>query len=250
MEVRMMAVAVAVAVAAAGAVVAGPARSAAAGSCQPSVSVGNAPKVSEDQGPLRFAISVAPPPAGCDFQGSVGFQTEPAAGNPTPNVDYKEMTGTVSWPLNTPIMKIVEVPIYEDQQAEPDETVELCLHSPVGVTIVSWCGAGQIKSTPICVRPEGDQSAACWIPVQPSQPGGTAVTVDYSTVAGTATPGQDYVGVTGGRLTIPAGASEGLAPVEVLAGRPGDPDERFELDYRLTRDGVPETGRFTVVIVR
>jgi hypothetical protein len=60
-----------------------------------------------------------------------------------------------------------------------------------------------------------------------SVPNPTAVTVDYATVDGTATAGQDFTAPSQTRLTIPAGATSGVISVALATDAFPEPNETF-----------------------
>jgi len=64
------------------------------------------------------------------------------------------------------------------------------------------------------------------------------VLIDYSTVAGTATAGEDYLD-TAGHLNIPAGAIEGFISVEMIGDDDEEPAETLTLNFSASQNTAP-----------
>jgi chitinase len=67
--------------------------------------------------------------------------------------------------------------------------------------------------------------------VQANQTAAADIAVGYTTADGTATAGEDYVAVTAGSVTIPAGASEATFEVTVNGDTTVEEDETFTLNF-------------------
>jgi hypothetical protein len=135
-----------------------------------------------------------------------------AAGTATDGSDYFDTNGVVTFaPDDT--LETVEITVNDDGTYELDETVAVNLSDPVGAPIGDAQGIGTIANDddPPSVS-VGDVSIAegntgqKMLTFTVALAGATDVdvTVDWSTAAGTATNGSDYVETTGA-LTIPAG---------------------------------------------
>ena len=142
-----------------------------------------------------------------------------------------QMTGTVS------------VPILDDAVDEPDETFMVRLSAPSNATVENDEGTGTItEDDPRLSPPAGDPGPTLRIedatPVE--EDSGTVavftvrlsaqsvqvVTVDYTTVDGTAVEDSDYT-KTSGMLSIPAGEVSGMIRVPILDDAVAEPDETF-----------------------
>jgi hypothetical protein len=75
---------------------------------------------------------------------------------------------------------------------------------------------------------EGNRGAVLTFPVTLSRAMPRSVAVDYATVAGTATAGQDFT-ATSGTLTIPAGATTGSIAVKVASDKVRERHEAFSV---------------------
>lgn len=81
----------------------------------------------------------------------------------------------------------------------------------------------------------------CEIPVSLSSPSGLDITVNYTTTAGSATPGQDYT-TTSGSLTIPAGQMSASVFVPVNNNSSIDGSRTFSLTFSgATNAGLPDS---------
>ena len=79
--------------------------------------------------------------------------------------------------------------------------------------------------------PEGTGAAATvvHVPITLSSPAATTLTVGYATTDVTATSPADYTAVTGGTLTIPAGATSADLALNVVADAVDEPTQSFSV---------------------
>jgi hypothetical protein len=77
-----------------------------------------------------------------------------------------------------------------------------------------------------------------------SAPTNEDVLVTYSTINGTAVAGSDFVGVTNGQVTIPAGSTSATVLIEVLADDLPEPIESFTLQVNSAVTTTGGTGLF------
>lgn len=77
-----------------------------------------------------------------------------------------------------------------------------------------------------------------------SAPTNEDVLVSYSTINGTAVAGSDFVGVTNGQVTIPAGSTSATVLIEVLADDLPEPIESFTLQVNSAVTATSGTGLF------
>lgn len=133
---------------------------------------------------------------------TVGFTTE--AGSATPGSDYVAVSGTLTFPPGI-TQRTFMGPLLEDTLDETDEVFTVRLEAPEHATL----------GTPAAIQmtmDDDDGPAIVLVPLEmPVQEGGTEalvqvdlsapspqrVTVDYETVAGTATAGGDYLPTSG-----------------------------------------------------
>jgi plastocyanin len=146
---------------------------------------------------------------GDDDAVSVSFST--SNGSAVAGQDYTATNGILSWADNEDGVKSFVVPITNDGDDEPNQTIQLALSNPTGgatlgnpsnatITIVDDDGAAgntgttQFTSTSFNVLETAPQAT-----LTVSRTGGSqgAASVDYSTANGTATAGQDYTAVGG-----------------------------------------------------
>ncbi|MGZ4794591.1 MAG: neocarzinostatin apoprotein domain-containing protein [Acidimicrobiia bacterium] len=92
----------------------------------------------------------------------------------------------------------------------------------------------------------GDMPTMADVMVELSEPIGTDTTVAWHTAPGTAGP--DDFGVHHGRVTIPAGATEAMIPVEVTADAMDEPTERFTVVVDAAAGTIPAAPSATVKI--
>lgn len=247
---RMRISAVAVAVLAVAVWPATATHTAAAFGCTPTATIRNAATTDENAGPMTFDVDVSAP-VGCPVKGKFAFYVDDdPAKEPVAGSDYDMAPGAMNVDSVQPLTLQIKVTVIADTvHPENDEEVKMCL-TPLTLITVSGCATGMIHSTPWCARAETGQSASCSIPVDLSAPQRDPVVVDYLTADDTAVAGEDYVGVTNGRVTVPAGETRGVLNVEILSGRPADPDERFTVAYLATGGAGTESGRISVTVGR
>jgi hypothetical protein len=144
--------------------------------------------------------------------GAVTVQYFTGPGSATAGTDYQAVNGTLSWGNGDVSPKTFTVPIIDDTEVESTETFFVTLNSPTGgatlgapvTATVSIADndvappqpAGTIQfSTSSYATAEGQGS----VPITATRTAGSngAVTVQYSTAPGSATPGSDYQAVSG-----------------------------------------------------
>ncbi len=148
--------------------------------------------------------------------GEVTVDYETTDGSATDGEDYLATTGTLTWADGDESSQTFIVEILADDLAEGDETVELSLFNPTGgaeldderstavLTIVDGADdgggddseAGELEFEPDDIEIiEGATEAI----VRVERSSGTvgAITVDYSTLDGSATDGEDYLAASG-----------------------------------------------------
>ena len=148
--------------------------------------------------------------------------------------DYVAKSGTVTIRAGATSASVL-VDLVEDSIAEPDETVVLRVNIPSDETQQAISGTALIiDDDNVGVLDIGDAKRREWdahIPfeVTLSRPSANDVAVDYETVDGTATAGQDYVAKSG-TLTIPAGELAASIKVALLDDSIDEIHERFTVE--------------------
>ncbi|MCU7829498.1 MAG: thrombospondin type 3 repeat-containing protein [Candidatus Thiodiazotropha sp. (ex Myrtea sp. 'scaly one' KF741663)] len=140
--------------------------------------------------------------------GAVSVSYATSDGSATASTDYTVSTGTLNF-ANGEISKTFNVPIIDDVQYEGDETVQLSLSNPVGTLLGSQVNAvltinendaapssGAIGFSPVSYTVMENQTS---VSLTVSRSGGSngAVSVDYSTIDGSASASNDYAFTTG-----------------------------------------------------
>ena len=190
----------------------------------------NEPTALEGDGVIAFSVTLS------HQSGSpVTVDWTTAAGTASNGPDYFDTNGTVTFaPLET--LKTVEITVNDDGTYELDETVAVNLSDPAGApigdaqgigTIANDDGAPGLSVADVSVA-EGN-SGQKMLTFTVALAGATDVdaTVDWSTLASTATNGSDYID-TSGMLTIPAGET-GTTVQAVVNG-----DTVYEADETLS----------------
>jgi hypothetical protein len=153
--------------------------------------------------------------------------------------------------------KTVTVSVRGDNKFEPDETFEVQLYNPLGLTIADGTGAGTIQNDDPALptitlegafsqlegtRVEGGSFNTPFdLTVRLSSPAPSGgVRVDFETIDETATFGSQDYNHRDSSLTIPAGELERQITINVRADDQFEPDETFFL--RLSN---PRGGNFT-----
>lgn len=185
--------------------------------------------ISEGEG-ARFLVSLTAPSA---LPVSVDWAT--VEGSALAGADFVAASGTLVFP---PLLMALEVPVatVEDAVPELDESFRLLLSGPAVATLADGEAVGTIVDddpTDLSVGDvaldEGDAGTTqVLVPVSLSVAHSVEVRVDWATEAGTALPGEDFVGASG-TLRFAPGTTVLEAPVPVLGDETPEPDERFSL---------------------
>ena len=194
----------------------------------PTLSIGDAAVTEGKDTAAEFTVTLSassPTAVTVDYETSDGSA---AAGS-----DYTATSGALTIPAGE-TTGVIQVPVLDDTEDEPDETFTVTLTNPGGATVLDGDGAGTIAdddgglptlSIDDATVPEGPGAVAEFT-VTLSAPSPVPVTVDYASSDGTATAGTDYT-ATSGTLTIPAGDTSGTIRVPVLDDTEDEPDETF-----------------------
>lgn len=177
----------------------------------------------------RFALRLScPAPAGLD----VSFAT--ADGSARAGSDYDQASGTATFAAGNR-EAAVTVTVRGDLADEQDETFMVELASGAGVVLLESRLTGLIQDDDGQVTIAVDDAfvdeapgARAEITVRLSSPSGKAVTVDYETVAGSATQAADFV-TASGTLTFEPGVESLTVGVDIPDDGVDEGDETFEL---------------------
>ncbi|HEV7667977.1 MAG TPA: Calx-beta domain-containing protein [Thermoanaerobaculia bacterium] len=172
---------------------------------------------------------------GDDGAVSVGFAT--GNGTATAGPDYTAASGTLNWAAGDSGTKSFSIPIIDDVQDEPNETLQITLSNPTG-----GAALGSPASTLLTIQDDdvpaspgtlallassfsGPEGGSATISVVRS--GGTtgAVSVSYATSDGTAAAGSDYTAASG---TLSFADGEGGTKTIPVALLPDDAVEGSE----------------------
>lgn len=176
----------------------------------------------------------------------------------TAGVDYTPLT---SAPLVFAVgesEKIVPISINGDVTVEPDETFLVEIASAAGAQIADATGVVTIVNDDQAnlviddvTQQEGDAGATDFaFTVRLSASSRSPVTVDISTVGGTATSGVDFLPPVGQSLVFaPGGPLEQQVVVQVIGDVESEPDERFEVVLSGAVGAVISRGRATGTIL-
>lgn len=159
----------------------------------------------------------------------------------TAGVDYDAASGTISFaPGET--SKTIAVTLRGDTTVEPDESFRLNFADPTGGTLAAGFVTGTIVNDDTAPAPQPPQITISPVSVTEGNSGTTAmvftialsaaststVSVNYSTTAGTATAGSDFLAASG-TLTFSPGATSRTVSVSVNGDTTVEPNETFEL---------------------
>jgi len=161
-----------------------------------------------------------------------------ANGTASAGADYEAKSGQLTFePGQT--SKTIEVLIQGDTLSEANETLTLNLSNVVGATLQDGSALGTIQdddaapSVSISIAdasaPEGNSGTSTLaFLVSLSTASGQTVTVDYSTIAGTALAGSDFEAATG-VVTFAAGQTQQTINITILGDSDVEGDEQFEV---------------------
>lgn len=168
------------------------------------------------------------------FDVSVDYATQD--GTAVEGSDYQRASGTLTIPVGQ-VSGSITVPVIGETLVESDETFTVVLSNPVNAVITDASGLGTIlNDDPLSLTIEdislleGDSGTTDAVfAVMLNKTGGISVSVNYSTLDGTAVGGVDYQSAAG-TLTIPAGQLGGIIAVPVIGDTEVEPDETFTVE--------------------
>jgi hypothetical protein len=199
----------------------------------PALSIDNASVTEGDSGTkqMTFTVTLSAP-----FDKAVTVQYATANGTATSGSDYTAASGALTFaPGET--QKTVAVTILGDSTFEADETFSVVLSDPIRATILNDAGTGTIVnddpmpaiSIDSVAANEGNAGTTPFVfAVNLSNPGSETITVDFTTVAGSAGAGSDFE-ATSGTLTFEPGDVSRLITVAVTGETTDEFDETFSV---------------------
>jgi len=186
----------------------------------PTISVGDASIVEGNSGTKQMVFTVSLSQAAT---GPVTVNYATGNGTATAGQDYVAKSGTITFAAGE-TQKTISIAINGDKAAERDETFALNLSSPTGATIADGAAVGTILTDDVIVPriaiadavvkegDSGDRTLAFTVTLSEATSG--PVTVNFTTVDGSAKAGQDYTARTGS-LTFAAGETSKTINVTV-----------------------------------
>jgi hypothetical protein len=176
------------------------------------------------------------------------------AGTATAGADYvaSPTTGQLFLPAGA-TSGLISVGVLADAVAEPSETLQVTLYSPVHAVLSDGSAVGTIvdSSAPrlsvadVTVN-EGDPARFV---VSLNKPAPQTVTFRYSTSNGTAQSGSDYTGVSNVSATIPAGSSSTTLTVNTIENTTVEANETFNLSVSNVVNAVVADGQGQATIL-
>ena len=190
----------------------------------PVLSIADAAPVAEGRDAV-FRVTLRP---AANHVVSVAYAT--MDGTAVADADYTPVTGTLRFePRET--TKTIRVPVLLDTMTEQSETFTVELSNPGGSTLADPIGVGTIRADPAPGLRIGDaapvaegEEAVFTVTLTP--PGEQVVTVNFTTVDGTAIADEDYT-ATSGTLRFTPGDTSKTIRVPVLEDATAEPVETF-----------------------
>ena len=172
--------------------------------------------------------------------------------------DYEAAEGTLTLGMVTSGMgevvstRTVPVALIDDTVAEPDESFEIVLSSPVNATLASGVATGTIRDNDTAPTlsvsgATGEEGGEAVFAVTLAGTTSLTVSVRYSTLEGTARAETDY-GTSTGSLTFAPGETSRTVSVALRDDVTDEPDETFYLQLRspVNATVVTDTGTGTI----
>lgn len=200
----------------------------------PEMTIGDASLIEGDSGTLSMQFTVTLSSAPLNTL-SVNYTT--VEGTATAGLDYQSISNTLEFTTNQ-TQQIISVPIIGDLIREPNETFEVVLSGPVGTVILDDRATGTIiDNDPLpTISIQGNSATEGNAGTTPltytvtlTNPSSTAVTVQYTTVAGTATAGIDFQSASG-----PVTFSPGQVQQSIIVNILGDVRDEFDETVLVT----------------
>jgi Calx-beta domain-containing protein len=197
----------------------------------PSVSIGDLSQFEGNAGTSTMTLDVTLDRSSTD---TVTVDYASSDGAAIAGEDYVGVSGTATFAPGEK-QATIDVTVNGDAVVEPDETFTIDLSNPVNATIADGPGLGTIldddgpamANVDDATLPEGDAgSSTATFTASLSHSSSSTVTVDFTTMDGTATSGSDFV-ATNGTLTFLPGATTATIDVTVNGDTTVESDEGF-----------------------
>ncbi len=205
----------------------------------PTLSVADA-TATEPASAVAFTVSLS---AATTLDVAVAYETAPGTARGSADTpsgpDYATRTGTLVVPAGH-TTGTIRVALEDDVLDEPDETFTVTLRHPSNATLDDASATGTITDddplptlTATAAKARFAESDSIEVDVRLSDPSGYEVTVQYATVAGSATADEDYLATTG-TLTFRAGETNDTVRVAVVNDHRHEPggDETLLLRFQ------------------
>ena len=201
----------------------------------------------EDTGDAPLVVSLDAP---SDAPVTVDFTT--VDGTATAPDDYETTSGTLTFaPGETQVT--IDVPIVEDDIPEGDETFDIVFSNPsngdlpTDTVTVTISDAAPIPTITVAAGSGGEDTGNAPLVVSLDAPSDTPVTVDFTTVDGTAVAPSDYE-TTSGTLTFAPGETQVTIDVPIVEDDIPEGDETFDIVFSNPSNGDLPTDTVTVTI--
>ncbi len=219
---------------------------------QPTISIGDVSQAEGNAGntPMTFTVSLS----NASYQ-TITVDWSTLAGTATSGVDYAANSGTVTFVPND-VSETVTVQIAGDTTFESDESFDVILATPASATINDGTGTGTIQNDDAqptisindVAQLEGNAgNTPMTFTVTLSNPSDQTVTVDWTTVAGSATSAVDFVPNSGTLTFVPGDVSETL-DVQIAGDTTFESDETFDVTLNTPANATitDDTGTGTI----
>ncbi|WP_431284388.1 Calx-beta domain-containing protein [Humitalea sp. 24SJ18S-53] len=184
---------------------------------------------------MVFTVTLSAPATG---DVSVGYTTRD--GTAVAGSDFTAQSGTLVFTAGQ-TSKTISIAVLGDTLVEANETFDIILRSPVGMTLADDTGRGTITNDDVAAPTlsvgdaqvtEGNAGTKLMLfTVTMSKAATGPVTVGYATEAGTATAGSDFVAASG-TLTFAAGETSKTVAITVNGDTTVEANENFNLVLR------------------
>jgi hypothetical protein len=193
------------------------------------ITAGTAPAEPSTNSSFTITLSAAAPTGGL----TVAYDVATGGSAATPGVDYTALSGSAFVPAGATSVSI-PVQVLDDTLGDPGETISLTLAPGTGYapgapgSASLTIGDNDVPNVTIAAgatpaEPSTNGSFAITLSL-PAPTGGLTVTYSIATDSNAATPGADYVTLSGSAF-VPAGATAVSIPVVVIADDADDPGE-------------------------
>jgi uncharacterized delta-60 repeat protein len=188
----------------------------------------------EESGSVTVSVTRT---GGTDGAVSVNYAT--ADGSATAGSDYTATNGTLNWADGDGAAKTFSITLLDDNADEVDETVLLNLSAPTGAAIIGNPATATLSIVDndvggslgfaVANYTVAENGGSITLSVQRTGGSDGAVSIDYATVDGTATAGQDYTAVAGTAQWAHGDTSPHSIVVPILNDTVFESDETFSV---------------------